>query len=103
MTLDMMIANFQDENAKADDKQNLANKTDVKQDAKQDIDSRKQDFANKMTAIQEGTVNAAWKTFKETVEGLPEDALAKGDVEKTFKKCCDSAIAAMLLAAALMC
>lgn len=97
MTLDMMFANFQDGNAKADDKQDLANKVQAdKQDAKQD-------FANKMTAIQEGTVNAAWKTFKETIEGLPAGTPTTEAIEKTFKKCCDSAIAAMLLAAALMC
>lgn len=95
MTLDMMFANFQDGNAKAnkqaDDKQ-----ADDKQDTKQD-------FANKMKAIQEGTVNAAWKTFKETIEGLPAGTPTTEATEKTFKKCCDSAIAAMLLAAALMC
>lgn len=96
MTLDMMFANFQDGNAKADDKQNLANKTDAKQDAKQD-------FVNKMTAIQEGTVNAAWKTFKETIEGLPAGTPITEATEQAFKKCCNSAISAVILAAALMC
>lgn len=96
MTLDMMFANFKAGNAKADDKQNLANKTDAKQDAKQA-------FADKMTAIQEGTVNAAWESFKENIEGLPAGTPAAEAAEQAFKQCCNSAISAVLLAAALMC
>lgn len=98
MTLDMMFANFQDGNAKADDKQDLASKASDKQAG----DSKKQDFANKMQAIQEGTVNAAWASFKEKVESLPAGTPPAEAMEQIFKKCCDAAIAAMLLAAALM-
>lgn len=102
MNLDMMFANFQDGNAKADAKQDSVNKADDKQDAKQDLDNKKQDFANKMMAIQESVTETAWKSFKEKIEGLPAGTPVAEATEKAFKKCCDAAIASMLLAAALM-
>ena len=90
MTLDMMFANFQAGNAKADDKQDLDSKADAKQD-----------FADRMKTVQESTVNAAWASFRKTLEGLKDDTPAE-NVEKAFKQCCDSAIATTLFAAVLM-
>lgn len=96
MTLDMMFANFQDGNAKAnkqaDNKQDSVNET-----------GDKNTFANRMMTVQEDVTNTAWKSFKEKIESLPADTPVAEAVEKAFKKCCDAAIASMLLAAALMC
>lgn len=100
MNLDMMIASLHDGNAKADDKMEFASKIQTEQEEagkSADKNDGKQVLADKMVNAQENIVKIAWKSFKETVASMPDDK-SEEDVEKAFKKCCDSAIATMLLA-----
>ena len=105
MTLDMMFANFQTGNVKADGKQDSANKEQTEKEealkAEYEQGDAKQAFAEKMISMQKRAVDAAWKSFKEKVDELPLGTPPDEAAEKIFKQCCDSAIATVLLAVAI--